>query len=72
MLCGIDAVHSIVGTRKISTYVKNGSKTAVMDVIRFVCRSLGISTAQRNDSLGSRRECASSEGGLSSQNADHA
>jgi hypothetical protein len=39
----------------------NGSKTAVMDVIIFLCVSLGSSTVQFHDSLGSRRACAFSE-----------
>jgi hypothetical protein len=41
-----------------------------MDVIRFVCVSLGSSTVQLHDSLGSRRACACSEAGVSSQNGD--
>jgi hypothetical protein len=38
--------------------VKNGSKVAVMDVIGFLCVSIGSSTAQLHDSLGSRGACA--------------
>jgi hypothetical protein len=34
--------------------VTNGSKTAAMDVIGFLCISLGSSTVQFHDSLGSR------------------
>jgi hypothetical protein len=45
-------------------------KTAVMDVIRFLCVSLGSSTVQLHDSLGSRRACACSEAVFSSQNVD--
>jgi hypothetical protein len=41
-----------------------------MDVIGFLCVSLGSSTVQLNDSLGSRRACACSEFGFSSQNGD--
>jgi hypothetical protein len=41
-------------------------RTAVMDVIGFLCVSLGSSTVQLHDSLGSR--C--SKAGFSSQNGD--
>jgi hypothetical protein len=43
-----------------------------MDVIGFLCVSLGSSTGQLHESLGSRRVCARSEVGFSSQNADRA
>jgi hypothetical protein len=43
-----------------------------MDVIRFLCLSLGSSTVEFHDSLGSRRACACSEAGFSSQNDDRA
>jgi hypothetical protein len=43
-----------------------------MDVIGFLCGSLGNSTDQLHDSLGSRRACACSEAGFSSQNGDRA
>jgi hypothetical protein len=43
-----------------------------MDVIGFLCLSLDISTVQFHDSLGSRRACACSQAGFSSQNGDHA
>jgi hypothetical protein len=43
-----------------------------MDVIGFVCVSLGNSTVQLYDSLGSRRACACSEAGFSSKNGDRA
>jgi hypothetical protein len=46
------------------------SKTAVMDVIGFLCVSPGSSTAQFYDRLGSRRACSCSEAGFSSQNGD--
>jgi hypothetical protein len=55
-----------------SKYVTNGSKTAVMDVMGFLCVSLGSSTVHLQDSLGSRRACACSEDGFSSQNGDSA
>jgi hypothetical protein len=43
-----------------------------MDVIGFLCVSLGSSTIQLHDSLGSRCTCAYSEAGFSSQNGDNA
>jgi hypothetical protein len=57
---------------RVSKSVTNGSKTAVMDVIGFLCVSLGSSTVQLHDSLGSRRACACSQAGFSSQNGDRA
>jgi hypothetical protein len=42
-----------------------------MDVIGSLCVLLGSSTVQLHDSLGSRRACACSEAGFSSQNGDH-
>jgi hypothetical protein len=56
----------------VSKQTTHGSKTVVMDVTGFLCVSLGISTVQRHDSLGSRRACACSETGFSSQNGDRA
>jgi hypothetical protein len=50
----------------------NGRKTAVMDATGFVRVSLGSSTVQFHDSLGSRHECASSEAGFSSEYVDRA
>jgi hypothetical protein len=52
--------------------VTNGSKTAVMEVIGFLCVSLGSSTIQLHDGVGSRRACACtcSEAHFSSQNGD--
>jgi hypothetical protein len=50
-----------------SKQVTDGSKTAVMDVIGFLCVSLGSSTVQLHGSLGSRRVCPCSEVGFSSQ-----
>jgi hypothetical protein len=43
-----------------------------MDVIGFLCVSLGSSTVQLHDSLDSRRVCACSEADFSSQNGDRA
>jgi hypothetical protein len=43
-----------------------------MDVIGFLCVSLGISTVRLRDSLGSRRACTCIEAGFSSQNGDRA
>jgi hypothetical protein len=40
-----------------------------VDVIGFLCVSLGSSTGQLHVSLGSRRTCAGSEAGFSSQTA---
>jgi hypothetical protein len=40
-----------------------------MDVIDFLCVSLGSSTVQLHDSVGSRSACACSEDGFNSQNA---
>jgi hypothetical protein len=45
---------------------------AVMNVISFICVSLGSSTIQLHDSLGSRCTCACSEAGFSGQNGDRA
>jgi hypothetical protein len=47
-------------------------KTALMDVIGFLCVSLGSSTFQLHDSLGSRCACACADAGFSSQNGDRA
>jgi hypothetical protein len=41
-----------------------------MDLIGFLCISLGSSTVQLHESLGSRRACACSDVGVSSQNGD--
>jgi hypothetical protein len=49
----------------------NGSKT-VIDVIDFLCVSLGSSTVHLHDCLGIRRACACSEAGFSSQNGHRA
>jgi hypothetical protein len=54
---------------RISKWVTNGSKTTVMDVIGFLCVSLGSSTVQIYDSLGRRRACPCSVAGFSSKMA---
>jgi hypothetical protein len=41
-----------------------------MDVICFLCVSLGSSTVQLHNSIGSRRACACSEAGFSSENTN--
>jgi hypothetical protein len=43
-----------------------------MEVIDFIYVSLGSSTGQLHDSLGSRRACAYSKDGFGSKNGDHA
>jgi hypothetical protein len=43
-----------------------------MDVIGFLCVSLGGRTVELHDSLGSRCACACSEADVGSQNGDHA
>jgi hypothetical protein len=58
--------------RRVSKYVTNESKTAVIDVIGFLCVSPGSSTVQLHESLSSRRACACSEADFSSQNGDRA
>jgi hypothetical protein len=55
---------------RVCKYVTNGSKTAVIGIIGFLCASLSSSTTQLHDSLGSRRACT--EAGFSSQNGDRA
>jgi hypothetical protein len=57
---------------RVNKYIRDESKIAVMDVIGFLCVSLGSSTVQLHDSLGSRRGCACSEAGFSSQYGDRA
>jgi hypothetical protein len=57
---------------RVSKQVTNGSKTAVTDVLGFLCVSLGSSTIQLHNSLGSRRARACSEVGFCSQNGDRA
>jgi hypothetical protein len=57
---------------RLSKQITNGSKTAVIDIIGFICVSLGSSTAQLHDTLGSRCVCACSDADFSSQNGDRA
>jgi hypothetical protein len=57
---------------RVSKQVTNGSKTAVMDTIGFLCVSLGSSTVQLHDSLDGRFACICSEAGFSSQHGDRA
>jgi hypothetical protein len=52
--------------------VKNGNRTAVMNVIGFLYVSLCSSTFQLHDSLGNRLECANSGAGFGSQNGERA
>jgi hypothetical protein len=52
----------------VSKQTINGSKTAVMEIIGFLYASLGSSTIQFHDILGSRRACACSEAGFGSEN----
>jgi hypothetical protein len=56
----------------VGIQITNVSRIAVMDVISFLCVSLGSSTVQLHDSLGSRRACACSAAGFSSQRSDRA
>jgi hypothetical protein len=53
---------------RVSKYVTNGSKTYVIDVIGFLCVSLGSSTVQLHDSLGSRQACTRLGTGFSNPN----
>jgi hypothetical protein len=57
---------------RVSKWVTNGSKTAVMDVMCFLGVSVFRRTVQLHDSLGSRRACVCSEADFSSQNGDRA
>jgi hypothetical protein len=50
----------------------NGNKTALINVIGFLCVSLDSSAVQLHDILGGRLACACSEAGFSSQNGDRA
>jgi hypothetical protein len=50
-ICFYGMVLNVRG--RVSKEITNGSKTAVIDVIGFVCASLGSSTVQLHDSLGS-------------------
>jgi hypothetical protein len=55
---------------RVSKYVTNESKIAVMDVIGFLCVLLGSSTVQFHDFLCNRRACACSGAGFSSQSGN--
>jgi hypothetical protein len=57
---------------RVGKQVTNAGETAVVDVIGFLYVSLGSSTVQLHDSLGSRRACSCSEARFSSQNSDRA
>jgi hypothetical protein len=57
---------------RVTNWATNGSKTALMDVMSFLCVLLDSSTVQLHDSLGGRRACTCSEAGFNSQNSDHA
>jgi hypothetical protein len=57
---------------RVSKQVTNGSKAALMDLIIFLLISLGSSTVQLYDNLGSRHACACSEDVFNSQNGDRA
>jgi hypothetical protein len=69
-----------IGSRTVQLHVRLGrkkerkkeSKTAVIDVIGFLCASIGSRIVQLHVRLGSRRACAYSEAGFSSQNGDRA
>jgi hypothetical protein len=61
------AVHA-----RVSKQVTDKGKTAMDLIIGFLYVSLGSSTVQLHDSLGSRLACAYSEAAFSSQNGDHA
>jgi hypothetical protein len=57
---------------RVSKQITDGSKTVVMDVTGFLCVSLGSSTVQLHDSIGSRHACTCSEADFGNQNGDHA
>jgi hypothetical protein len=57
---------------RVSKEATNGRKTALMEVIGFLCVSLGSSTIQLHNSLGSRGAYECSEPDFSSQNGDRA
>jgi hypothetical protein len=61
-------MHNIRG--RVSKYVTNGSKTAVMAVISFLFVSAGSRTVQLHVSLGIRCPCACSEPDFGRQNGD--
>jgi hypothetical protein len=53
-------------------YAEESVNRSQMEVIGFLCVSLGSTTGELHDSLYIRRACASSEAGFSSQNGDRA
>jgi hypothetical protein len=55
---------------RVTKQVTHGNKTDLMDVISFLCASLGSSTHQLHDSLGSRLACICSEAGFCIQIGD--
>jgi hypothetical protein len=61
---------------RVSKYIRNGSKTAVMDVRVFLCVLLSCRTIQLHNSKGRRHTCmytymhTCSEAGFGSQNGD--
>jgi hypothetical protein len=57
---------------RVSKQVTNRSKTVAMDVMGFLCVSLGSSRVQLHDSLGTSCTYACAEVGFSGQNRDHA
>jgi hypothetical protein len=72
ILKGIDHLGDLGIFTRVRKLITNRSKTAVMDVIGFIFVSLGSSTVQLHDSLGSRRACACSGAGFHSQIDDGA
>jgi hypothetical protein len=60
----VEKTYGLDLRRRVSKYVTNGSKTAVMDVIGFLCVSLGSSTVQFHGSLVSRRGMRMFSGGF--------
>jgi hypothetical protein len=62
--------RSLMEVREVSKEATNVSKSVVLDVIDFLYVSLCSSTVQLHDNLGTRRACAYSEVGFSSQNGD--
>jgi hypothetical protein len=63
-------MHKIRG--RVSKLVTTESKTAVMDVIGFLCVSLSKNTIHLYENLGNRSAYACSESGFSSQNGHRA
>jgi hypothetical protein len=57
---------------RVSKWVTNVSKTAVMDLVGFLYVSVSSNTVQLHDSLGNRRACTCLETGFNSQYGDRA